>query len=324
MISYSDILAAAETIKSHAVRTPLVESPLLNDKLGARLFLKCEMLQKTGSFKFRGAFNSISNLSEAERKNGVFAYSSGNHAQGVAFAAKLMGIPATILMPEDTPKIKLQNTKDYGAEVITYDRYTESREEIGEAIAAKNNLTLIKPYDYAPVIRGQGTVGLEIIEQLNELGLAPDMVATPCGGGGLLAGTSIAIHEQAPNAEIFAAEPANYDDTTRSLELGKRVANDTDERSICDAIVTPMPGEITFPILQKHVTGGMVVTEDEVKEAMRVAYQYLKVVIEPGAATALAGFLTGKADITGKVAVAVGSGGNVDPALYSEILDGNP
>lgn len=320
MITFETISEAAKKISSHAVRTPLIESPLLNEKLGGRLFLKCEMLQKTGSFKFRGAYNSISSLSPEQLKTGVFAYSSGNHAQGVAYAAKLHGCKATILMPEDTPKIKLENTRKYGATVLTYDRYSESREEIGSKIAAEQNLTLIKPYDYEPVIAGQGTIGIEVVDQLQELGLSPDVFITPCGGGGLLAGSSIALHERAPGAEIYSAEPEHFDDTARSLELGERIANSGDHRSICDAIVTPMPGEITFPILQAHANGGLSVSEDEARAAVYTAYNLFKVVIEPGGAVALAAVLSGKVDISGKIVVVVGSGGNIDPDLFASIL----
>ncbi|MBE7638318.1 pyridoxal-phosphate dependent enzyme [Sneathiella sp. P13V-1] len=320
MITFDTISEAAKRISSHAVKTPLLESPLLNEKLGGRLFLKCEMLQKTGSFKFRGAYNSLSCLSRQQLETGVFAYSSGNHAQGVAYAAKLLGCKATILMPEDTPSIKLENTRKYGATVLTYDRYTESREEIGSQIAKEQNLTLIKPYDYEPVIAGQGTIGIEVVDQLQDQGLEPDVYITPCGGGGLLAGSSVALHQRSPNTEIYSAEPEYFDDTARSLELGERVANSGDHRSICDAIVTPMPGEITFPILQKHVSGGIYVSEEEVRSAVYSAYNLFKVVIEPGGAVALASILSGKVDISGKVAVAVGSGGNIDPELFASIL----
>lgn len=319
--SYDTICAAAQTIKGHAVQTPLLESPALNKKLGGRLFIKAEMLQKTGSFKFRGAFNALSQLNDEQRAKGVFAYSSGNHAQGIALAAAMKGVRATILMPEDTPKIKLANTKGYGAKVVTYDRYKESREDIGAEIAAKESLSLIKPYDNPEVISGQGTTGLEITQQLKNLGLGIDMIAAPCGGGGLLSGISLAVKEKAPKAQIYAAEPENFDDATRSLKLGERVQNSNKHRSICDAIMTPMPGEITFPILQKNGVEGLVVTEDEVRLGMWVAFHYFKVIVEPGGAVALAAFITGKADITDKIAVAVTSGGNVDQKLFAEILD---
>jgi threonine dehydratase len=319
--SYHSIQQAKERLAPIAVKTPLIESLALNEKLGGRLFVKCETLQHTGSFKFRGAYNAISSLNEYQLANGVFAFSSGNHAQGIALAARLLGTKATILMPKDTPVIKVENTQGYGAEVITYDRYTESREAIGEKIAADNNLTLIRPYDNVDVISGQGTVGLEIIQQLASHNLTPDYVCAPCGGGGMMAGVSLAIKHLSPKTQLFACEPEFFDDTTRSLAAGTQLSNIGDHRSLCDAILTPTPGDITFPILQKNVTGGLVLTEAEVTEAMRVAFNYLKLVIEPGGVVALAAYLSGKLDLKGKTAVAVASGGNVDPLLFASILN---
>ena len=318
--SYASVLEAADILKPVVVKTPLIESPALNDKLGARLLVKCELLQKTGSFKFRGAYNAISRLSDAQRSKGVFAFSSGNHAQGIAYAASLLGTAATIMMPEDTPAIKLNNTKGYGAKVLTYNRYTESREELGTRIAEENNLALIRPYDNVEVISGQGTTGLEICKQLEEKGIQADILAAPCGGGGLMAGISLAVKEKSPETRIFAAEPEHFDDTARSLALGEKCANSGDYRSICDAIVTPTPGDITFPILKRNLEGGLVVSDAETAEAIRTAFSYLKVVIEPGGAVALAAYLSGKIDIAGKTVVAVASGGNIDPMLFSEIL----
>ncbi|MCC3305054.1 threonine/serine dehydratase [Sneathiella sp. HT1-7] len=318
--SYQSVRDAAEHLRGIVVRTPLLESKALNERLGARLFLKCETLQHTGSFKFRGAYNTLSRLSSAQKLAGVIAYSSGNHAQGVALSAKMLNIPATILMPEDSPTIKLNNTRSYGAKVITYDRYHQSREEIGEKIAKDNNLTLIKPYDNYFVISGQGTTGVEIAEQLKEQNTQADICAAPAGGGGLIAGTSLALRELSPRTNIYAAEPENFDDTSRSLSAGKRVQNDAGNHSICDAIVTPMPGDITFGINKRTLSGGLVVTDDETRAAMRTAFHYFKCVIEPGGAVALAAFLEGKIDIQGKTVVAIASGGNVDPALYCDIL----
>lgn len=320
--SFSSVQEAANTLKNIAVRTPLLESPALNDKLGARLFLKCEMLQKTGSFKFRGAYNAVSRLTEEQHKAGVFAFSSGNHAQGIALAAKMLGCRATILMPVDTPAIKIENTRNYGATVITYDRYTESREEIGAQIAEKGNLTLIKPYDNVDVISGQGTVGLEIAEQLESRNVKANILSAPCGGGGLMSGISLALKHFSPDTDIYVAEPENFDDTTRSLEARTRLSNTGNHRSICDAIVTPSPGEITFPILNENTSGGLVVSDRDAAEAIRTAFHYFKVVLEPGGAVALAAFLSGKIDITGKSVVAIGSGGNVDPLQFAQILKG--
>lgn len=317
--SYQSVRDAAENLNGIVVRTPLMESYALNEKLGARFLLKCETFQHTGSFKFRGAYNTISRLSDDQKASGVFAYSSGNHAQGVALSAKMLGISATILMPEDTPAIKLTNTRGYGATVITYDRYTESREEIGARIAADQKLTLIKPYDNYFVISGQGTAGIEIAQQLRERDLQADICVCPAGGGGLIAGTSLALRELSPETRIYSAEPENFDDMKRSLELGERVSNEDGHRSICDAIVTPTPGEITFSVNKTTLAGGLSVTDAETRAAMRLAFSYFKCVVEPGGAVAIAALLNGL-DIDGKVVVAIASGGNVDPVLYSEIL----
>ena len=319
--SYQSVRDAAAQLRGIAFRTPLLESPALNEKLGARLFLKCETLQHTGSFKFRGAYNTVSRLSAEQKAAGVIAYSSGNHAQGVALSAKMLGIPATILMPEDSPAIKLNNTRGYGAMVVTYDRYHQSREEIGEKIAKENNLTLIKPYDNYFVISGQGTVGMEVAEQLKEQNAKADICTSPAGGGGLVAGVSLALRELSPATKIYSAEPEYFDDTCRSLAAGKRISNEDGHHSICDAIVTPTPGEITFGINKRALSGGLVVSDEETKAAMRAAFHYFKCVIEPGGAVALAALLSGKQDIEGKTVVAIASGGNVDPALYSDILN---
>lgn len=318
--SYQSVRDAAEVLDGIVVRTPLLESPALNEKLGGRLLLKCETLQYTGSFKFRGAYNTISRLPVELKEKGVFAYSSGNHAQGVALSAKMLGIEATILMPEDTPKIKLANTRGYGARVVTYNRYEENREEIGRKIAEENGYTLIKPYDNYFVISGQGTTGIEISEQLTERNLEADLCACPAGGGGLIAGISLALRELSPATHTYSAEPEYFDDHRRSLEMGERVAIEPGHRSICDAIVTPMPGEITFGVNQTTLAGGLTVTEEETRAAMRAAFHYFKCVIEPGGAVGLAALLSGKLPMSGKTAVAVASGGNVDPRLYAEIL----
>lgn len=320
--TYQSISEAAQRLSGIARRTPLLESYALNDEIGARLFLKCETLQHTGSFKFRGAYNTLSRLSAEQKKNGVFAYSSGNHAQGVALSAQMLGIRATILMPEDTPQIKLDSTRGYGAKVITYNRYTESREEIGQKIADEYDLTLVKPYDNHFVISGQGTTGIEIAEQLVELNATADICVCPTGGGGLIAGTSLALQELSPSTRVYSAEPEHFDDTKISLERGKRVAIAGGKKSICDAIVTPMPGEITFPVNKATLSGGLMVTDGEAKSAIRAAFHHFKCVIEPGGAVALAALLTGKVDIKGKTVVAVASGGNIDPDLYREILAG--
>jgi threonine dehydratase len=318
----NDVFAAANRIQSHIIRTPLLESPHLNAIIGGRLLVKAEPLQRTGSFKIRGAFNTLLQLSEAERVNGVLAYSSGNHAQGVACAAQTLGIKATILMPEDAPKIKIENTKSYGATVVNFNRYTESREEIGEKLAKVSGAVLVKPYDDARVIAGQGTIGLEIVEQMHELGLSPDSVVAPCGGGGLIAGLSLAIKSEFPAANIYSAEPEHYDDMALSLLAEHIVSVETKHKTICDAVMTPEPGELTFSIICELLKGGLVVTDIETRNAMRHAFNCLKLVVEPGGCVALAALLSKKIDARDNIVVVVCSGGNVDTALFSEVLIG--
>ena len=317
---FDDVLAAAGRITGHAVRTPLLEAPLLNAKLGGRLLVKPEMLQKTGSFKFRGAFNRISMIPEAQRKAGVVAYSSGNHAQGVACAAAMLGLPAVIVMPADAPAIKIANTRAYGAEVVTYDRFGENREEIGARIAAERGATIVRPYDDAGVIAGQGTIGLEIAEQAAELGAMLDAVLVCCGGGGLVSGTALALSEKLPGVPVYAVEPAGFDDTARSLASGSRIANDMSNRSICDALLAEKPGEITFELNRKLLKAGLVVSDAEAQIGMAHAFRYLKLVAEPGGAVALAAAVTGKIDMTGKTVAVVCSGGNVDQATFLDAL----
>lgn len=317
-----DVRSAADRLNGHAVRTPLLESPHLNALVGGRLLVKAEPLQRTGSFKFRGAFNALSQLSSAERARGVLAYSSGNHAQGVALAAQLLGIEATILMPEDAPAIKIANTKSYGATVVTFNRYTESREDIGAQLVAESGAALVKPYDDARVIAGQGTIGLEIAEQMQELGLTPDAVLAPCGGGGLMAGIALAIKANYPAAMLYCAEPEHFDDMARSLVSGDRETVEPAKQTICDAIMTPQPGELTFSINRHLLSAGLVVSDDETREAIRQAFNRLKLVVEPGGAVALAAVLSQKLDFKGKSVVVVCSGGNIDAALFAGILNG--
>lgn len=318
--TFADVQDAAQRLKGMATRTPLVEAHAIGASLGCRLFVKPEVLQRTGSFKFRGAYNRISRLDEAERKRGVVAYSSGNHAQGVAAAATLVGAPSVIVMPADAPAIKIDNTKALGGEVVLYDRMEENREEIGQRLSSERGLTLVKPYDDPCVIAGQGTAGLELVEQAAELGAAPDIVVSPCGGGGLTAGCALAVKERLPNAMVFGAEPAGLDDTARSLAFGQRVANNPKATTICDALMAPTPGEITFEINRKLLAGAVAVTDPEVLSAMRRAFLDLKLVVEPGGAVALAAILSGKIDVRGKTVVVVCSGGNVDPAMFERAL----
>ncbi|MBM09794.1 MAG: pyridoxal-5'-phosphate-dependent protein [Magnetovibrio sp.] len=316
--SFDDIRSAAKRIAGHAVLTPLLESDYLNNLVGGRLLIKAEPLQRTGSFKFRGAFNALSQIPVHERDKGVVAFSSGNHAQGVACAAQLLGIPAKIIMPEDAPSLKIRNTRSYGAEVILYDRYTQDREAIGAEIAERNGSTLVKPYDDPHVIAGQGTVGLEITEQLdNQL----DQVICCVGGGGLISGVALAIKEVYRDAAVFASEPIGFDSMGRSLKAGKRVGNDPNSTTICDALMPPKPGEYTFAIGYELLSGGLSVSDDQVRSAMAKAFLHLKLVVEPGGIVALAAALDGLLDCKGKTTIIICSGGNVDPKFFTEVLN---
>ncbi len=317
---FADIEAAAARLAGWAVETPLLNPPALDRKLGGRVLLKAETLQRTGSFKFRGAFNRISQIPEADRAAGVVAYSSGNHAQGVAAAAALLGVPATIVMPEDAPAIKVANTRGYGAEVVLYDRFTENREALGAALAAERGATLVRPYDDPGVIAGQGTCGLEIARQAAARGLEIDALLVCCSGGGLTAGCALAMAELSPMTQIYTVEPAGFDDTRRSLAAGARVDNDPAARSFCDALLAPTPGELTFPINRRLLAGGFAVSDDEVRAAMGYAFRTLKLVIEPGGAVALAALLAGRLETRGKTVALTLSGGNVDPESYREML----
>lgn len=318
---YGDVTAAAERLRGHALLTPLLESPQLNERLGGRLLVKPEMLQRTGSFKFRGAYNRLSRIDEAERDRGVVAYSSGNHAQGVAAAARLLGMPAAIVMPRDAPETKIAGTRAHSGEVIFYDRLTESREEIGERLADERGATLVRPYDDPYVVAGQGTVGLEVARQAQEVGAHLDAVLIPCGGGGLSSGSALALAEECPTAEIYIVEPARYDDTVRSLAAGERLSNEAAAPSICDALMMPMPGEMTFALNSRLLAGGLVVDDDAAMAAMAAAYSHLKVVAEPSGALALAAVLSGAFKIEGKTVAVVCSGGNVDAEMFLSALE---
>jgi threonine dehydratase len=321
-IAFADIQDAAARLAGHAVATPLIESPALNERLGGRVLIKSETLQRAGAFKFRGAYNRLSRLSEDERRRGVVAFSSGNHAQGVALAARLLGCPALIVMPHDSPSVKVEGTRGFGAEILFYDRFTEDRVAIADKIAAERGCVVVPSYDDPHIIAGQGTVGLEIVEQARALGVELDRVLSPVGGGGLIAGVSTAVKALSPAAEVWGAEPAGFDETRRSLALGRRETVDPDARSICDALLTPIPGELTWPINRQNLSGVVAVTDAEVAEAMRYAFSTRKLVVEPGGCAALTAALTGKVDLKGKTAAIVCSGGNVDPALYARVLGG--
>jgi threonine dehydratase len=320
--TYDDILEAVRRLEGLAVRTPLIEPPALAERTGGRVFVKAETFQRTGSFKFRGAYNRISQIPEADRPKGVVAFSSGNHAQGVAAAAKLLGLPATIVMPRDAPPIKLRRTRALGATVIEYDRASDAREAIGQEIAAKTGATLVRPYDDPAVMSGQGTVGHEIAEELAGRGITPDVVLAPCSGGGLIAGTATALAARFPGVEIISVEPAGFDDTARSLAAGERVSNAAGgPASICDALMSPTPGELTFPVNARLLARGLAVEDADVRRAIVFAFRELKLVIEPGGAVALAALLADQYDAAGKTVVIVASGGNADPALFAEILE---
>ncbi|NGQ91889.1 threonine/serine dehydratase [Rhodobacter sp. HX-7-19] len=319
MTDIAQIEAAAARLHGHARVTPLLNAPLLDAAAGRRIFVKAECLQLTGSFKFRGGWSAISALDPATRGKGVMAYSSGNHAQGVALAAQAHGIPAVILMPSDAPQVKIANTRAYGAEVILYDRATEDRDAIGARLTAERGLTLIKPFDDAQVIAGQGTTGMEIAAQAAALGITGATVITCCGGGGLTAGIALALQARAPGFTVRPAEPEGFDDAARSLASGRIERNARMAGSLCDAILTPQPGEITFPILSRLCGPGLTASDDEALHAMALAFTHLRIVLEPGGAIALAAALF-RDDLPDTVIVTA-SGGNVDPATFRMALD---
>lgn len=313
------IEAAASRMAGHVRCTPLLNAPLLDKAVGRRIFVKAECLQVTGSFKARGGWSAVSALAPEARARGVIAYSSGNHAQGVAHAAAAHGAPCVILMPSDAPQVKIANTRAYGAEVVLYDRATGDRDAIGARLAAERGLTLIKPYDDPQVIAGQGTVGLELAEQAAEAGVAAAPVFVCCGGGGLSSGIALALEARAPGLQVRTAEPAGFDDMARSLASGRRERNAATTGSICDAILTLSPGELTFPHLQRLAGPGAVISDDQALRAMALAFTHLRIVLEPGGAAALAAALF--SDDLPDTVIAVATGGNVDPATFAAALE---
>jgi threonine dehydratase len=315
------IRAAAKRLDGHVRRTPLLNSPFLDEIAGRRVWVKPECLQHTGSFKFRGAWSALSALEPEVRAKGVIAFSSGNHAQGVALAARTHGVPAVIVMPADSPALKIANTRAYGAEVVLYNRESESREEIGDRLAKERGLTLVRPYDEPQVIAGQGTTGLEIAAQAAEAGITRADVIVCCGGGGLSSGIALALEAEAPGLRVRPAEPEGFDDMARSLAGGAIERNARMGGSICDAIVTPQPGQLTFPILQRLAGPGLVVNDDEALRAMALAFNRLKLVAEPGGAVALAAALWRPAEIEGQDVIVTISGGNVDAPLFAKALE---
>ena len=314
------IRAAAQRIQSHARYTPLLNSPFLDQIAGRRVWIKPECLQHTGSFKFRGGWSALSALNEQTRAKGVIAFSSGNHAQGVALAARSHGVPSVIIMPSDAPALKIANTKALGAEVVLYDRDGESRDAIGAAMSKERGLTLIKPYDEPEVIAGQGTVGLEIAAQAAEHGVTKAEVIVCCGGGGLTSGIALALEADAPDMLVRPVEPEGFEDVARSLKDGVIRSNTATSGNICDAVITLQPGDITFPIMKRLCGSGLTVSEDEALQAMAQAFSRLKLVAEPGGAIALASALYRSDQITGDDVIVVISGGNVDAALFQTAL----
>ena len=320
-IKFQDALAAASRFNGLVTRTPLLESRLLNEKAGRRVLVKAECLQQTGSFKFRGGMSAVTQLSAEQRRSGVVAYSSGNHAQGVALAAKLAQVEAVIVMPSDAPRIKLTNTRRYGAEIVLYDRAGgESREQVGAQIVNERGLYLIKPYDNAQVIAGQATCGIEIAEQADEAGVREADVLVCCGGGGLTSGIAISLEAKAPDMTVRPVEPEHYDDVIRSQLSGKREFVSTNEPSICDAIVTPAPGELTFPIIQRLCGSGIRVTDEEAIKAIGIIMKYLKIIAEPGGAVALAAALFHPEEVNSDTVICTVSGGNADDEMIKQAL----
>jgi threonine dehydratase len=316
----ADVAAAAMRLAPYAVTTPLLFSPVADARLGFRILIKAENLQRTGSFKFRGAMNALLSLDSDSRRRGVVAYSSGNHAQGVAAAAQLLGVPATIVMPADAPAIKTANTKAYGAEIVAYDRFTESREEIAERISSARGAALIPPFDDARVIAGQGTAGLELARQARAMGLRLDAVLAPCSGGGLVSGVALAIKSESPETAVYSAEPASLDDMRRSLAAGERQANDPAARSICDSLLATSPGVLPFAVARLLLAGGLTASDGETRRAMATAFADYKLVLEPGGAVALAAALAMKESWREKTVAVIASGGNVDREVFTEAL----
>ncbi len=315
-----DVDRAVQRLAGIALHTPLISSPTLDALTGGRIFLKAETLQRTGSFKFRGAYNRLAAIPENGRAGGVVAFSSGNHAQGVAAAAKLLNMPAVIVMPSDAPRPKRERTAALGAEVVLYNRESEDREKISREIAEQRGAVLVPPYDDPLVIAGQGTTGREVIDDLASLGLTPDIVVVNASGGGLAAGIALTVKARVPSAQIFTAEPAGFDDHVRSFKSGQRERNPRMTGSICDALMAQSPGRLTFEINRSLIGQGVSATDEEAGRAVAFAFHELKLVVEPGGAVALASLLSGKIDVRGRIAVAILSGGNVDPELFSRLV----
>jgi threonine dehydratase len=319
--TFEDVLDAAERLRAQADETPLLRADALDAACGGRVFVKAEALQRTGSFKFRGAYNRLSRLTEAERRAGVVAFSSGNHAQGVASAARIIGCPAVIVMPSDAPRIKVEATRGFGAEVVFYDRYTESREAIAGRIAAERGAVVVPAFDDPLIVAGQGTVGLEAARQLQARRATADVLLCPASGGGLMAGITLAFQRLSPATALFVCEPAGYEDFAASLATGRPTRVEPCSPSLCDALMAPEPGAIPFAITGDRLAGALAANDEEALAAMAFAFRHLKLVLEPGGAVALAALLHGRLPLQGRTALVVASGGNVDPAVYARALD---
>lgn len=319
--SMAEIEDAQKTLRSVINETPLLENTEVNTALSGRLLIKAETIQRTGSFKFRGAYNRIRQLNKGQLKRGVIAYSSGNHAQAVACAAGLVGTQSLIVMPDDAPANKIARTRELGAEIVTYDRAIETREDIADRIGDERNMVMVPPNEDVRVLAGAGTLALELIQQAKQRGAVLDAVLVPCGGGGLTAATALVVEALSPSTKVYGVEPELFDDTRRSLEAQKRVANPKGRKTICDAIMTDTPGELTFSINRDRLAGVLTVSDDEVRAAMRFAFDHFKVVIEPGACVGLAAVLSGKIDIENQIIATVATGGNVDAASYCAALE---
>ena len=316
----ADVRRAAERIAGHAVRTPLLASPFLDERVGGRVLLKCENLQRTGSFKFRGAYAALSAMSREARSRGVVAMSSGNHAQGVAEAARLFGVRTTIVMPTDAPATKRMRTERSGARIVEYDRQSDDREAVAARVIGEHGGALIHPFNDPDVIAGQGTIGLEIVADCMEAGIQPDAVAVPCGGGGLSSGVGIAIRDWSAGTALVLVEPAGFDDYARSLKAGSLQSNARSSGSVCDALLSPSPGPIGFALNRANGASALAVSDEEALVAVAFAYRELKLIVEPGGAVALAAILAGRIECRSRVTIAVLSGGNVDDAVLARAL----
>ena len=316
----ADVLAAAERLRGHIVRTPVIRNPLLDELAGGAVLLKPECLQRTGSFKLRGGTNAVLQLGPAQRRAGVVTYSSGNHGQAVACAGAAAGTAVTVFMPADAPAVKIDSTRRWGAEIVLYNRATEDRAALAAAHVARTGATLIPPYDHPHVIAGQGTLVLELAEDAAEAGLGLDALLVCTGGGGLVAGCALAVQHASPGTAVWAVEPEGSDDTARSLRSGRIESNAPGASTLCDSLLSPAPGALTFSINHARLKGGLVVTDAEVLAAMRFAFTHLKLVLEPGGAVALAAILAGKLETRGRTVAAVLSGGNVDAGVFERAL----